>query len=889
MKKILFTLVILIAAWHVSFAQQGVRGKVSDAKNEPVGFVSIYCPAQKKSTNSNADGTYELTLPQGEHQVYFQCVGFKTQATTVNVSSGYAAVNVQMQDQSYDLKEVNVSGNGVNPAVWIMRKAIAAAPYYKRQVLMYDAKVYVKGSGRLDEIPFLFEKALKKEGITEGFTFLMESINELNFKQPNTYKEKALSVKNSFAVDGAPEPMSMLRGSMYNTNMEGVISPLSPQAFSVYNFKLEGSYYENGREVNRIKVTPKRKGTDVWDGYVYIIEGLWCLHSTDLTSRSSLDLHIITSFRPVPGYDYVWMPVTYDINIKGGFLGFKGSFRYLTSVSNYKVTLNPNLDHKWVQQKTKEQQVIPVMAEEAAKKPRTDDKPKTKRQEDIEKLLAKDQLSKMEMLKLANKMKLESEASENNGKGKSLQIIDEDSSGIVLDSMATKRDSSFWIENRPVPLMQSEVITYVKSDSVIARKRSDSTAKAVRDTSHNGFDVAGLFVGDTYRFQKGKYYLGWSGLAGKGAEIFVNTVDGWGGAVQWELGNKRADAREWVFTNNIRVPFERSAVNSFARLEYAYRPLRMGKISAEGGSYISDFNPDKGVGAAVSNLILIFDKRNLLKLYQQDYATVNHSIEITNGLIWKLDAGWYHRYQLWNTERYAKKEGPDSKITPNTPVPGYDMPTHNATVFHTSFSYTPRQRYRIEKGRKEYVQGKLPTFNLGYTYGAPDLLGSNVDYSKIDMSVVERIKPLHWLYINTQLSYGFFVHNNRSYFPDYNHFTGNRSPVFFGDPLYTFRQLDYYAYSTTKSYLTLHGEFDFKRLLIKRLPIINMTNMREVIFYNGLLVENIPSYQEIGYGIDRIFGFLRTDVFVGLKDNQYNNWGVRVVLNMSMFKNGNRR
>jgi hypothetical protein len=893
LKKILFCIIILLTFSSVSFAQQGVKGIVVDLKNQPVGFVTIYNKVHKKSTNSNADGTFELTLPQGEHEVFFQSVGYKTQVVVVNVAGGYSQATIHMQDQSYALKEVNVSANGTNPAVWIMRKAISAAPYYKRQVLTYDAKVYVKGSGKLDEIPFLFEKMLKKEGITEGFTFLMESINELSFKQPNTYKEKALSVKNSMSgVDGAPEPMQMVRGSMYNTSSEGVISPLSPQAFSVYDFKLEGSYFEDGREVNRIKVTPKRKGKDVWKGHIYIMEGLWCIHSSDLTVNSSgFENRIITSFRPVAGYDYVWMPVTYDINVKGGFMGFKGGFRYLASVNNYKIKLNPNLDHKWVQMKAREQpQVIPSVEETvAAKKTATPEKPRSKREEkrkeDIEKLLAKDQLTKMEMLKLASKMKQEVEGEELN----KLEIVNEDSSVMIVDSLAGKRDSSYWLENRPVPLMASEVTTYIKGDSIIAKLKADSASdsKHVRDTSRHGggFDFFSILFGTTKTFNKGKHFAKWSGI-GQGGEVFLNTVDGFGAAVQWQLGNNRKDGKEWLFTNRIRVPFERPAVNSFARMEYHYKPLKKGWISGEGGTYVSDFNPATGMSAFVNNVMLIFDKRNLLKLYQQDYAKINHRIEITNGLVWGIDAGWYNRYQLWNIERYAKKESIGGKITPNEPVASYTMPTHQATILHTGFSYTPRQRYRIYEGRKTYVQGKLPTFMLNYTYGVPDLLGSDVDYSKMDVSVIERVKPWHWLSLNAKLTHGFFLHNNSSYFPDYVHFKGNRSPIFNGDPLYTFRQLDYYAYSTTNAYTTLHAEFDFKRILVKRLPIINMTNIREVFFYNGLLVDKMPTYQELGYGVDNIYAFIRADVFVGLKDNEYNNWGVRVILNLKIFEEG---
>jgi hypothetical protein len=859
----------LIFSVYTGFAQ-GVKGKVTDEKNIPVGFVTIYCKEQKKGTNSNADGTFELHLPAGDHIVSFQSVGYKTKSISVSITSGSAPLTIKLEEQSYQLNEVKVS-TGVNPAVWIMRKAIAAAPYYRRQILMYDARIYSKGSGTLEDIPFLFEKLLKKEGIEEGKTFLLESINEVSFTQPNTYKEKALSVKSSLPSEGAPEPMRMIRGSMYNTSDPDIISPLSPQAFSVYTFKLEGSFYEDKREVNRIKVTPKRKGQDVFEGYIYIMEGLWCLHSTDLKNvGNGFETKIVTSFRPINGYDFVWMPVTYDIKVKGGYLGFKGSFRYLCSVSNYKIKLNPNLDHNWVKKQTKEIPALPAVKEDVAEKPKPE-APKTKRQQDIEKLLAKEELSKMEMLKLANKMKMESEAEQR----KTLEIV-KDSSSMTVDSLATKRDSSFWLENRPVALMESEVVSYKQFDSVSTKKQKDSTEKVKRDSS--GFDWFAILFGDSSNFNKGKNRFVWSGI-GPGGEVFVNTVDGWGASVLWKVGSNRKDGKEWLFTNRIRVPFERQAVNTFGNLSYWYRPEALGKISIEGGTYVSDFNPTGGPTIFINSLMLLFDQRNLAKLYQQDYVKLTHEVELTNGLLWQVSGGWYNRYALSNISRFASKETIDGKITPNTPVPAYSFPTHQATVLTNSFTFTPRQRYRIENGRKQYVQGRFPTIGLTTTNGV-GVLSSDVDYMKTEVSISERIRPLHWLFINARLGHQFFVYNNASYFPDYNQVHGNRSPLLTGNPIATFRQLDYYKYANTSSITSLNAEFDFKRLIIKRLPLINMTNLREVIFFNGLYMPSLKPYQEIGYSIDGIIGFMRVDVFAGFKQTTYNNWGVRLVVNL---------
>jgi hypothetical protein len=230
-----------------------------------------------------------------------------------------------------------------------MRKAIGAAPYYYRQVLTYQAKVYVKGTGKIDESPRILKPAIKSIGLAVGKSYLTESINELQFLQPATYKEKVLSISSTMPNSGAPKPMRMVRGSWYSNKNNEIVSPLSPQAFSVYNFTLSGSFYENGVEINKIRVEPKRKGNDVFKGDIYIIDGLWCIHSLWLT-RQEQGMQIITKtrFQAVPNYPFVWLPISYDFTAEGDYLGVKGSYRYFVSIKDYQIKLNPNLDHSWV-------------------------------------------------------------------------------------------------------------------------------------------------------------------------------------------------------------------------------------------------------------------------------------------------------------------------------------------------------------------------------------------------------------------------------------------------------------------------------------------------------------------------------------------------------------
>ncbi|MGL1400197.1 DUF5686 family protein, partial [Vibrio parahaemolyticus] len=65
-------------------------------------------------------------------------------------------------------------------------------------------------------------------------------------------------------------------------NPRGFISPLSDNALAYYKYKFEGTFFEFGKEISRIKVIPKRKFEPLFSGYINIVENEWRLESVDL-------------------------------------------------------------------------------------------------------------------------------------------------------------------------------------------------------------------------------------------------------------------------------------------------------------------------------------------------------------------------------------------------------------------------------------------------------------------------------------------------------------------------------------------------------------------------------------------------------------------------------
>jgi hypothetical protein len=186
-----------------SFADTGIKGSIKNVKGESLSFASIIIKGQNKGTMANEDGLYELALPSGTYTVVFQYLSHKSLEKIVNVQNDYVTLNVNLEEQSISLNEVKFSAKTEDPAYTIMRKAISMARFHILEVNNYTARTYVKGTGKINSVSKLLKavagnKMEKELGIKIGQTYILESINDINFSQPNTVKEKLFQAEVTF-------------------------------------------------------------------------------------------------------------------------------------------------------------------------------------------------------------------------------------------------------------------------------------------------------------------------------------------------------------------------------------------------------------------------------------------------------------------------------------------------------------------------------------------------------------------------------------------------------------------------------------------------------------------------------------------------------------------
>jgi hypothetical protein len=471
-----YTLAFFLSCISIfSVFSQGIRGRISNARGESIPFANIYIPELSTGTTSNVEGRYELKLPEGKRKVLFQYLGYQTETYVLTIGQSFQEINVELKERDYQIAETKILASGEDPAYYIMRRAIALAPYYQKQVSKYSCKVYLKGSGVFEKIPFLLEKQMKKGGMKENEAFVMETVSKIDFELPDKIKQQVLAMRSS-GKDNNTSPMGMITNNLYDAEKYGVVSPVGKNAMKAYEYRLEGVFQDQGKTINKILVIPKTKGNDVFSGYIYIADLFWNIHSADLR------LHIpMTDVKVHQLYAEVnkntWMPVSLDFDMDFSGLGLKMKFRYVASITDYQTTLNAALDHTFLdrmnRQQLQDQQVIETINAEEKSRVATLEKSKTQKR--IETIMEKPVLSNRETVKLNRLIKSETER---NSPPEPLEI----KSSFLVSQKQVNNDSAYWASLRPIPLTQSEKVSFVKKDSFLLVSSKPEFQDSLRDS-----------------------------------------------------------------------------------------------------------------------------------------------------------------------------------------------------------------------------------------------------------------------------------------------------------------------------------------------------------------------------------------------------------------------
>ncbi|MDQ1297156.1 MAG: hypothetical protein QG611_1135, partial [Bacteroidota bacterium] len=740
------------------------------------------------------------------------------------------------------------------------------------------------------------EKAIKVEArnergasisttkIKEGDAYVMESFNEIEFTAPDKYAQKVISMNTTFpGEDDNISPMDFINASFYQPLIGNMaVSPLSPQAFSYYRFKYLGATFQGNNTINKIQVIPKMKSQQLFEGTIYIIEDLWCLYSLDLTNYNMAGKISVQQLY-VPVQDDIWMPVSHKFNMDIKIIGVRADAGYGSSVKYLDV--KPNISLQKPESVTSDYYARPGPSQ------LSDNQMISKEQQKIEEILQRDKLNNRDMVKLSKLLEKESEKSLPDSVRSNLEI--KDNTTHIIEKDANKKDSLYWAEIRPIPLSDIELRSIrvrdsIKKESTLKIIRADSVpAGAQKKKSKFKRTINDIVSGHTWTDTTG-FSFNFGGLL-NAENLSFNTVDGFIYGVDFRLSKRWKPSNSITIAPEIKWAFSREELMWRINGNYGFDRMKQRQVFFRTGITSRDIATGGSINTFLNSFTTLFLEKNILKLYETSYLTLGYRSKIANGLNIEISAGFEKRKVLENTTDFSFIKT-DREYSDNIPVNDYlaagsdpinALRDQRHYEFITNVTYTPRQRYRIWNGARIDSGSDWPTFNLTWKHGINEFSELTDSYKHFDMIRLEALKnhdiggfsEFRWM-VRT----GSFLNNSWLTWYDFFHFNSQPLPVLIDDYQDAFRLPEYYSLSTPEFYGEAHIKYTTPYLLLKYLPGLSKTLMRENLSVSFLGSGHRSSYTEIGYSISEISLFGELGVYIGFDDLRYRSTGVRLVL-----------
>jgi hypothetical protein len=676
--------------------------------------------------------------------------------------------------------------------------------------------------------------------------------------------------------------MEYIQASFYQPVIaEMAVSPLSPQAFSHYNFRYLGTSFQGNYAINKIEVIPKRKSQQLFAGTIFIIEDLWCLHSVDLTNENIAGKIRVRELY-IPIQEEVWMPVSHQFDIDLQILGIRADIGYVSSVKYLDVKPNDMLQ--------KPQDIATGFAGRYVP-----DTAMTKTKKEINRILQKEEMTNRDMAKLARLMDKESSDTRHDSITKSLEI--KDNTTHIIEKDAGKKDSAYWAEIRPIPLSDIELRSLEISDSIKAEiegirgTETDTVGTGKnKKTSTFGRTIKQIFMGHTWSDTTGFSFTN-GGIIDL-ENLSFNTVDGLVYGIDFRINKRFKDHRNLSFYPDFRYAFSREKFMWRVNANYSIEGMKPKQIFIRTGMTSKDINTGSGINPLINSIASLLLEKNYLKLYESRFLTIGYKTEIINGLDLELNAGIDNRivlenntsFSLINTNREYSDNIPDNDyLASGSDIMKY-LNDQKHLEFVTIVTFTPYRKYRVYNGNKSPMGSDWPTFMFTWKHGVNLTPSISEVYMHTDMfrfEVSQRLETGPFSELNWRFRTGGFIDNRNVSFFDFFHFNSQPIYLLIDDYDDAFMLPSYYSLSTPEFFGEIHFNYTTPYLLLKFLPGLSNTLIRENISFSYLGSRFHSNYFEIGYSLSEIFLIGKAGIFVGFDDLKYKSFGVRFTLRLN--------
>ncbi len=826
MRKFLLLLFIIPSLYS---SAQKIHGIIFNDKGDLLPYSSVTIKGTTIGASANNRAKYAISVKPGTYTVVCQHIGYATQEKKVTITDSDEELAFFLSEQKLELKEVIVKNGGEDPAYEIIRQAIKKRPEYNKEVNAFTCDLYTKDMIKLRRLPKrIMGQKIPDEDRADmgldttgaGIIYLSESTAKVASQQPGKFK---LEVKSS-RVSGSdgfgftfPTFISLYQNNVIlftqKLNPRGFISPIADGALSFYKYKYLGSYWEGGKEVNSIRVTPRRTYEPLFSGIINITENDWRIHSLDLVLSKQSQLEIIDTLQITQFH----VPVSGDTwRVKNQLIHFNFSQFGIDAAGNF-VSVYSDYNLQPVFKKGYFDNVVIKYDSGVNKKPKVywdSIRPVPLEREEARDYVVKDSL--LEVNKDSAKSQVTADIlNAKQGKIAPLDIF----WGGINRTHYTKEGSSQWSVS---PLIKN--LEYNLAEGVVVNLEG-SYRKYIKKAKTNLSLQPNLRYGFSNKHLNG------------GLEVVLRTRD-------FEPQGK-LKRETWTFAGGRRVTqFNRESpitplINTISTLFY-------------GDNYMKTYEN-------------IYGQIGFTKRYENGFRLgINALYEDRT----PLDNTTNFIFSKNDTANITPNYPYDKISTQFTP--------HKALIVSVDVSFKPGQKYIQFPDSKIPMGSKYPTFGFNYTKGIENIFGSDVNFDKWKFSVYDDLNLRIGGLLKYKISFGGFINNKKVFIQDYQHFNGNLT-VAASEYVNSFQLVSYYAFSTTTSfYGTAHLEHHFNGLLTNKIPGFKKLNWHLVAGTNTFFINDKNNHVELFVGLENILKIFRLDFVVGFDNGKQQGTGLRL-------------
>ena len=352
-------LIVILASTIITAQQFSLEGKVIDViTHTPLPYASIRIVRSTIGTSANKDGIYELKINKGIYKIAASYIGYNTDTIGINLDQNLSEINFNLIQSDIKLPPILVLP-GENPAIRIIRNAIARKDERNKKLLSYEFEAYTKGVVWTQND---FRANSRQVGLNIGsdssklkISGILENESKGYFKKPDLYKEVIIARKQTSNLPSFVNTIAGGRlvqdfyGNDFNFLGNLLPGPLADNALSYYDYHIVNIAAIDRDKVFKIYMEPKDPSDPGFIGNLFITDSTFDLIKVDLKINKAASVGGL--FDSVNIYqqftlfkDSVYMPADLRFFINLNYLGIaKLAFELNTILYDYKI--NPIINN----------------------------------------------------------------------------------------------------------------------------------------------------------------------------------------------------------------------------------------------------------------------------------------------------------------------------------------------------------------------------------------------------------------------------------------------------------------------------------------------------------------------------------------------------------------